>query len=681
MAPPRGDKSKDEVGCCARGAKHQQPKREKRRGGERQGQAGQEGARLRLVAQGPLFGNPDGGRNLGAWWWVLHWGRAVFEAYSVGIRLSLVNGVSAGLTAIARQFHTLDRDTSRAASRIGEFERSLMRVTRLAAGGSMLAAAGGGILGLFKAPLDAAREYETAFARFKTLNLGDHINSEADKFARATNAFGTSHAAMMDTFRESFAFFGSLDQARFASTKIAELNAANAVLFGGNARSIDAGATRSLMRFADMRGATNSPEDFFKTLNLAQRMVTGSGGSLGFGDLESLAKTGGTAFKSLSDEGIVHLASAMQEMGGSRTGTALMTLYQNLVAGRTTHQAKFALQDLGLADLERFPIGTVGGKTQTRLRTVVNPEFLSALRVDPVMALDKFLMPAINSRLGPGATDEQRAKAINDVFSDRTGSNLATGVALQMVQVMRDSKFITRAMGVAETTDAARKTTDGQMLELQSRWRDVLKELGLAVLPAAIKAAQGLAAAIATVTNFARENPGIVKMGAALAGVAATGALFVGGMLAVRGAILGAQLAIGTTGVAGGLVAGLSGLATGLAVVGVALTSLYQVVRLYDAAAGWVGASTRDGVTLSLQARRQLAIGGDPGAVVDWKRPAAVPPAGGATTQVHTQINMDGRRVGEAVSRHQAASARRPAAGASWADPSSTMPDVFIATQ
>lgn len=605
----------------------------------------------------------------------------MFEAYSVGVRLSLINGVSHGLLSIISQLQSVNHHFGLGISRAEEFEGRLRRIKSLSIVGAGATAVGLLGLSLFKAPIEAAREYETAYARFKTLNLGDEVNKQADAFASGAQRFGTSSAQMMDTFRESYAFFGNMSQASVAATKIAELNAANAVLFGGKVGSIDSEATKSLMRFADMRGDTNTPADFFRTLNLAQRMVTGSGGSMKFGDLEAFAKTGGTAFKSLSDAGIIHLGSAMQEMGGSRTGTALMTMYQNLVAGRATTQAKHALEDLGLAKLVEQKVGAVGGRTQTRLISEVNPEFLSMLRTDPVMALSKFMMPAIEQRLGAGATDDQRSKVINDLFSNRTGSNLATGVALQMVQVLRDSKFIAGAQGVDQTIKTAQGTTDGQLVELQARWRDVLKELGVTVLPLAIRAAKALSGALGTISEAARAHPTLTKFAALTAG-AVSGLVVLGGTIAlVKAGFGGLGLLLGGVGLPGGIALGTlaTGLASSLGLVGAALFAVWQTTKLFDAVGELVGAKTRSGVGLTPEAAARLKAG--EGAEVNFKgRPSVVPgPAQGSVRMV-THISMDGRKVAEAVSDHQASAARKPSAGTSGPDYSAALPPLFIAT-
>ncbi|WP_294637433.1 hypothetical protein [uncultured Aquabacterium sp.] len=605
----------------------------------------------------------------------------MFEAYAIGIRLSLINNVTSGLTSIIGQFQTFNGHIGRTQGQLSALESQLLRISRLTLAGGALSGVGLFGLGMFKGPLDAAREYETAYARFKTLNLGDVVNEQADSFARGAHKFGTSAAQMMDTFRESYAFFGNMKDAQEAAGKIAELNAANSVLFGGQVRAIDSTATRALMRFADMRGATNSPKAFFSTLDLAQRMVTGSGGALQFNDLEQFAKTGGTAFKTLSDEGLINLASAMQEMGGSRTGTSLMTMYQNLVAGRATQQAKLAWADLGLATLKQMKIGEVGGKKQTRNVIEVNPEFLSMMRTDPVMALSKFMMPAIERKLGPGATDDAKAKVINDLFSDRTGSSLASGVALQMVQVLRDAKFIKNAKGVDGTISDAKNTTDGALVDLQAKWKDTLKELGVVVLPIATKAARELTNILKSAQEFVKEYPGLTKTMVVAGGILSTLAIMGGGLMLLQGGLLAVRTALGV-GAAGSVGAMLTGAATGLGLLAAKVALLGGALYLGTKAGDWINDNLVNPGVERLTGQKGQTLGGwiydlfndDPMAKPD-KHIRSGP---ARTVQVNTQINLDGKKVASVVSRHQADAARKPMASGSQFDPNFGLPPMYL---
>ncbi|NOV25888.1 hypothetical protein E5S69_20510 [Cupriavidus necator] len=345
-------------------------------------------------------------------------------------------------------------------------------------------AAGFASIYMTKALYDAGKEYQVAYTRFKTLNLGDEVNKQADQFARGTKVFGTSSAQLMETLRESVGMFGGLDLAKEVAPTLAALNAANSGLFGGKVGSLDEGAVRAVMRFNDMRGKTNSKEDFLSSLDLAQRMVTGSGGSLKFADLEQFAKTGGAAFKGLSDQGIMNMATLMQEQGGSRTGTALMSLYQNLIAGRTPKKTMAALADAGLAELTEVKSGSVGGKQikSMALKNIVDEKLL---REDPAAWIMKYVDAAA---IKAGAkTDSEKIAFTNQLLSNRQASNMGANFTTQQEQALRDAKLVKNAKGTQGTIDEFKKTAPGAEADFIAAWESMKAEMGRGVLPTVTK--------------------------------------------------------------------------------------------------------------------------------------------------------------------------------------------------
>lgn len=506
----------------------------------------------------------------------------MFNAYKVAVKLSLVSNVAAGVASITSQFHRLNQAQGTTQNSLKLIERQMLQIKRLGLVGGAFAVAGGAGLSLFKGPIQAAMEYERAYTRFKTLNLGQAVNKQADSFARGTQAFGVSSAQLMDTYREVYGFFGDATMAQDATKTIAELNVANSNLFGGKIGKIDAGSAKAIMRFADMRGATNSIADFRKTIDLAQRMVTGSGGAMTFNDLEQLAKIGGTAFKTQNAEGLTLLSSLIQEQGGSRVGNSLMSVYQNIVEGRASNKALMAAQDLGLIQLVEQKIGSVGGKTQTRQVPVfINKEFERMLQTNTVGAFQKFVLPAIQQKYGSDVSDTVIAKVINSILSNRRASDLGVTVTTQLAQVLRDAKLVDRAMGVNETIAANKNTASGKFADLIARWRDLMIEVGIIVLPKVIEATKGLIGVLKTVRDFAHEWPNLTRhlvfgFGMLSALVAA------GGILALTAtAIKGVGLAL-TLAQGGTLASGLGATALGLKAVGAAAATFLAVYAGYQ---------------------------------------------------------------------------------------------------
>ena len=179
-----------------------------------------------------------------------------FEAYSVAIRLRLNDLVTPALGMIGQHMRVLNTDAAAAQRSVSELEKRLQGIKNLGLIGGAIAGVGAVSLGLFEAPIKAAREYELAFTKFKTLNLGEAVNKQADQFARSASLMGISAKELMGTMSESVGLFGSYEAARRLAPKVAALNQANSAIFGGKIEGIDEGASRSLMKFIDRRGGT-----------------------------------------------------------------------------------------------------------------------------------------------------------------------------------------------------------------------------------------------------------------------------------------------------------------------------------------------------------------------------------------------------------------------------------------
>lgn len=432
----------------------------------------------------------------------------MFDAYKVAVKLSLVNGVSAGLAGLALQFQRLNKDVDKTQNSLFGIKKQMLEIKRLGMVGGAMAIAGGFGLSLFKGPVEAASEYERAYTRFKTLNLGELANKQADHFARAAQRFGTSSTDMMDALHASVGLMGGMKNATAVAPMLAELNAANGVLFGGKIQALDSGSVGAIMRFNDMRGLTDSPSDFKRGLNLAQRMVTGSGGMIKFTDLQQMAKRGGAAFKGLSDDGVLMLASIMQEQGGNATGTGLMSMYQNLIAGRTTKKAMAKLSDAGLARLGYVSHGMVGGKEYKTLQ-VTDIIDAKMMRENPGMWLMKYAAPAAKKA---GAKSQSEVVAfINDLLSNRTGSNMGAAFTTQQFQAMRDFNLAKNAMGVDQTIDAAKDTNAGKFADMTKRWKDLMIEVGIMVLPTVNRSLENMIGILKAVKGFATDFPVLAK--------------------------------------------------------------------------------------------------------------------------------------------------------------------------
>jgi len=424
-----------------------------------------------------------------------------FEAYSVAVKLSLINHVSAGMALISRGLVSTGQDVDKLNAKLASIGK------QAAIGGAMF---GGGLAlaSLFKAPLDAAKEYELAFTKFKTLNLGGAINAQADSFSRSANVLGVSAKDLMNSLSESVGLFGDFDLAKKLTPKIAALNAANSAIFAGKVGHIDEGSTRSLLKFIDRRGGTHDEATFLRNLDLAERMVTGSGGFIKFRDLDQFSQMGGTAFRGLSDEGILNMSLLLQEQGGAKAGTSLMSTYQNLIAGRTPKKTMGMLAEFGLGDLKMETHGSVGGK-QIKSLVMGNIKGGDLLQANPPEWIRSVFLPALAAH---GVTSESEIlKATNDLISNRTASNQASIMGTQQLQLIRDANLSKNAMGVSQVQQAYKDDPNSKFADLKAKWNGLMVNIGIAILPLAIRALEKITPLLISMAEWVDKNKESVK--------------------------------------------------------------------------------------------------------------------------------------------------------------------------
>src|ERR1700712_904806 len=114
------------------------------------------------------------------------------EAYKVGITIALTNKISSGLMLIKG-------DLAKTELQAAKLKSTLNEIKKLGLAGALIGGAGYAGLHALGKTLEAAKEYQQAFAQFKSLNLGDAMNSQADKFARGRSVIGASATDLMRT--------------------------------------------------------------------------------------------------------------------------------------------------------------------------------------------------------------------------------------------------------------------------------------------------------------------------------------------------------------------------------------------------------------------------------------------------------------------------------------------------
>ncbi len=586
----------------------------------------------------------------------------MFEAYSVAIRLRLLDSVTTGLIGLAGQFQALNRHVGTTRSTLSEVEKQLGRIKLLGVMGGAAAGAGFFGLSLFKAPLEEAKQFQTEAARFASLGFGDKVNTDAVKFATGMKTYGTSARENLTLLSDAMAVFKDLGHAEMAAPIMAKMRFANQAVFGAGGSANEA-KFMDMLKVIEFRRGLSSPAEFESQANFVQKVISGSRNRVDATALLQALKTGGVALSLRSNEAF-YLGSEplIQEFGGSRYGTGAMSIYQNLVQSRGTITAQQELYRLGLLDPSRVQFNQLG-----QLKKALPGAFKGSgiLEGEGELALlEKVLLPAFAAK---GITSEEGViRELGMLLGNRSGSGLMARIYQQRATLHMQSEANRSAQDINGLAATGSGILAGKELELHAKWRDVLKELGTSVLPLAIKAVEGLTTVVKGVVAFAREFPTLttwltVGFGV-LAGVVAVGGTL---MLATAGfKALGLALVVGRAAGIGGMLLQVAG---GLGGLGLALGRLgllgflgygtYSIATALgaDKVGSWLADQLLK-VTHPLDGSSERG-----GAKGSWGDTVA--PRKGAGAAAPVVLNMDGRKVGEIVTGHQTRAMNGPQTG------------------
>lgn len=423
-----------------------------------------------------------------------------FEAYSVAVKLSLINHVSAGMLMISKSLAATGQD-------VDKLNAKLSSIGKQGAIGAVMFAGGLGIASLFKAPLDEAKKFQNEVERFRSLGLGDKVTADAVKFASGMDTYGTSIRENLGLLRDAQTVFGDFHEAQMVVPLLSKMKFANAALYGDEGGAMKDRAFMDMLKVIEMRGGLKSQAAFENQANMIQKVQTATGGRVSANEYLNLIKTGGVAAKGMQDEKFYYtMEPLVQEMGGFRVGTGLMSGYQNLVQGRTTARAAEELMRLGMLDPDKVVYNKIGNIKQIKPGAVTGTDLMVN---DPFKWMQTVMLPAFASK---GITSQQAIlNEIGAIFTNRTASNLYSTMFLQQANIEKNVKLNSGAAGIAELEKNAKNTLSGKQLEFGAKWRDLMLNLGAVVLPLAIKVLDKLNPALKDLAHWMNDNQGKVK--------------------------------------------------------------------------------------------------------------------------------------------------------------------------
>ncbi|WP_395315804.1 phage tail tape measure protein [Variovorax sp. UC74_104] len=451
-----------------------------------------------------------------------------------------------------------------------------------AVAGAVAAGSGFAVLHAMRAPIAESSKFATEQQRIAALGLGDKVTGDAIKYAKAMETYGTSTRDNLSLVRDGLSVFADLHHAEMVAPTLAKMKFANEAIYGEEQGHENEKKFMDMLKVIELRGGLANEQVFKDQADKIQRVIAATGGRVQGEEWLNVIKTGGVAAKGLTDEALYYqMEPLVQEMGGHRVGTAMMSAYSNIYQGKTTKRSAMMLGDLGLiADPSKVKHDKVGQISQLGVGALKGSEIF---RENQFRWMEEILLPALKAK---GITEKQDVlDAMGGIFSNRTASNLFAQMYLQRDQIHKNAKLNAGADGIGTLYDRALQTSSGAELELAARRNDLYKQFGDSIMPAYLAALRLATAAMRGLTNWMAANPRLAQILTTGIGVLAVALVALGGVLLVVGpAILGfvaMRFAFAAMGIQGGILSRVLGLlATGFRLAGTALLWLGRALLL-----------------------------------------------------------------------------------------------------
>ncbi|WP_296223207.1 phage tail tape measure protein [Ralstonia sp. UBA689] len=437
-------------------------------------------------------------------------------------------------------------------------DRIRARAGNLAAAGAGASVAGMAAGSPLLKGIGQAKDYEQQVSQFRALGIGEKKLQEAAAFANSINVQGLSQLDKLKLLKETYTITRDMHHAEEIAPVLAKMKVGIESVMarrghGEGHGEIAEQMLMDLVKTTELRGSLKSPEAFKQAVDNATKAYVASGGTVKPEDFLNAIKTGGIAAKQLGDDsfyfGLLH---TMQEMGGFRTGTGLMSAYTNWVQGRSTQQTAEELVNAGMVDPASVKYGKTGHVTKMLPETL---EQVELYKTDPFEYMTKVLLPKINP--DGKLSDQQVVSKIGQMFSARKGGDLLASLFLERANIQKHRESAPKAYGVDPLYAEGMRMTQGKEMETLAKVRDLEKEIGEKVLPLYASALEWVARAADRVTKFMQKNPGLAKAMAISVGVLAASLLVLGPIMLAIASVLGPyamlHILLGKIGVSGGV--------------------------------------------------------------------------------------------------------------------------------
>lgn len=456
----------------------------------------------------------------------------MFEAYRIGVRLSLINNISSGLNVISGHF----------ARTHGEAVRLQKQVEKIALGGLAGAAIGGaGFMGL-KLIGQMIKPSEEYAHQLNILNMAGLKQAEvaqvvADSWKNSGNVLTTTVTSNMRDLLDLKNIMGDLGEARTALPIFTKIQTVMAASQEGKVSRQAEGFAYSMAKAMDIVGAVRDPREFEKESEMMSKVIIATQGRVTPEAFKSVFQYARQAKIPLGNEFKYEIAPTLiQENasigsggggGGSRgVGPMLAAFYRWSNQGFVNKKSIPELESLGLM------VKNSGLKTTTSSTTIDPLKDAKLAAFNPFKWTNEVAVPAIYKKYGK-ISDEEVVKHLNEIArGNQLAASVMTEYFYKQKNFLRDQRIIRGTMSTEEAFEASMSNDPVTARKaLASQW-DKTKLAGtMSLVPILIPSLIGLAKGLDFVANGMRNNQGVVKTLGITFG-------FLSGAMAIGGTIL-----------------------------------------------------------------------------------------------------------------------------------------------
>ncbi|MDE1009664.1 MAG: hypothetical protein OSB38_28795 [Paraburkholderia fungorum] len=566
----------------------------------------------------------------------------MFEAYSIAVKISVVNQVSGALMAMSKQFSTLHGQAANFQKKLDSIKLTMLQ------GGALLGAGAFG-LKLFDGAVKSADEYYHQLAILKNVGM-----SQVEVAQSVRKAWETTHEVMstkasenIKTLLELRSAFGEgkYDEALAILPTVQRMGAVMQSITGASQDRIGFDMVKAI-EFGTKGALTQ--EGVNRQAEMMSKAIIAMNGTVNVSDFHQALKYSRAFAPYLSDDfKYNYLPTLIQEFktgkGGGASGAGnVIASTGAIVLGQMIPKDLIAnWVSAGLID-KRKVVDNPHDRTKSKILpggVVGQSEFSN-----PELWAVKYVKPAIERLEKTQHIDE--LSAYYALTKNRIGAFGLQTFVNKAVQFQRDRDLIQRAPDSSQAYDRLSKTDPVlAKAQMEAQWENLKVRLAYDVMPKLIQAFNWITPKISALVGIMERHQGTVTaFVAAFLGLSALSAV-AGSILLVTGAVKALSLALSLTGV-GGLGGAALALINPVGLAVAALATLAAAIYAFrPMSQGEIDSyKTEGGVKLSPSAKARIDQGALNG--VNTVNPTAQHQGG----NVHTTINIDGKKVANAVS-------------------------------